>query len=84
MTRSAERADEFARQGLRPVMADVLLPESLANLPPVQSVLYAVGYDRAAGRSIEEVYVDGLRNVIDALPAGLERFIYVSSTGVVW
>jgi nucleoside-diphosphate-sugar epimerase len=81
-TRSAQQADEFARQGLRPIVADVLAPESLTNLPAVQSVLYAVGYDRTAGRSIEEVYVDGLRHVLDALPGRIERFIYISSTGV--
>jgi nucleoside-diphosphate-sugar epimerase len=82
MTRSEPRAAEFARQGLRPIVADVLVPESLSRLPAVQSVLYAVGYDRAAGRSIEQVYVDGLRHVLEALPGGVERFIYISSTGV--
>ncbi len=81
-TRSAQRADEFARQGLRPIVADVLDPASLTNLPAVQSVLYAVGYDRSAGRSIEDVYVDGLRHVLEALPDSPGQFIYISSTGV--
>ena len=82
MTRSEPRAAEFAHQGLRPIVADVLVPESLSRLPAVQSVLYAVGYDRTAGRSIEQVYVNGLRHVLEALPGGVERFIYISSTGV--
>jgi nucleoside-diphosphate-sugar epimerase len=82
VTRSESRAAEFARQGLRPIVADVLAPESFGRLPAVQSVLYAVGYDRSTRHSIEEVYVDGLRNVLGALPAGVERFIYISSTGV--
>jgi nucleoside-diphosphate-sugar epimerase len=82
ITRSDQRAQAFARQGLRPIVADVLDAESLRGLPQVRTVLFAVGYDRSAGRSIHEVYVDGLRRVVEALPDGVEQFIYISSTGV--
>ena len=37
--------------------------------------------DRSSGRSFREVYLDGLRNVLDRLPKP-SRFIYVSSTSV--
>jgi len=80
-TRKLERADELRRLGLDPVICDVLDPASLKQLPPVTTVCHAVGLDRAAGRSMREVYVAGLRNVLDALPRP-ERFIYISSTGV--
>ena len=80
-TRDPKRAREVAALGLTPVVCDVLQPESLTELPAAQTVLYAVGFDRTARRSMREVYVDGLRNVLDRLPAG-RRFIYVSSTSV--
>ncbi len=82
VTRSRERANELQKLGLLPLVADVTEPASLHDLPGANTVLYAVGYDRTAGRSIAEVYVDGLRNVLMALPANTGRFIYVSSTGV--
>jgi nucleoside-diphosphate-sugar epimerase len=75
------RADELRGLGLIPVIGDVTDPASLRGLPPAETVLYAVGLDRAAGRSMREVYVTGLANVLDALP-GPRRFVYVSSTGV--
>ncbi|HEX4608295.1 MAG TPA: NAD-dependent epimerase/dehydratase family protein, partial [Urbifossiella sp.] len=74
-------ADGLRALGLDPVAADVTDPASLTGLPRAATVLYAVGLDRAAGRSMRDVYVGGLANVLAALPAG-GRFIYVSSTGV--
>jgi len=38
--------------------------------------------DRSSGKSMREVYVQGLRNVLDALPSETGRLIYISSTGV--
>lgn len=67
--------------GLEPAVADVTDPASLTRLPAAPLVLYAVGMDRSAGRTMRDVYVGGLANVLAALPpAG--RFVYVSSTGV--
>ncbi len=80
-TRNPGYADEFTRQGWQPVICDVVDPESLANLPQVETVLYCIGLDRAAGKSMREVYVDGLKNVLESLPEP-ERLIYVSSTSV--
>lgn len=82
VTRSVEHAQHFERDGLRPIIADVADPSSLVDLPAAETVLFAVGYDRAAGRPIDAVYVDGLRHVLDRLPAATGRVIYVSSTGV--
>lgn len=65
-----------------PVVADVTDPETLRELPVADTVLYAVGYDRAAPQSIDEVYAGGVRNVIAALRQAPKRFIYVSTTGV--
>jgi nucleoside-diphosphate-sugar epimerase len=54
-------------------------------MPPPESVLFAVGYDRGAGASIHDVYVHGLRHCCDALRDRANRlrsFVYISSTGV--
>lgn len=80
--RSPASADRIAALGIEPVIADVLVPESLAQLPPAERLFYSVGFDRAAGFSMRSVYVDGLRNVLDALPPTVARLVYASSTGV--
>jgi nucleoside-diphosphate-sugar epimerase len=80
-TRRPARAEELARLGMEPIVCDVLDPGSLTQLPIVDGVLHCVGLDRAAGVSMCRVYVDGLANVLDALP-GEPRFVYVSSTSV--
>lgn len=74
-------ADSLASLGIEPVIGDVLDPASLRSLPTASTVLYAVGMDRSAGKSMRDVYVGGLGNVLDALPPG-GRFVYVSSTSV--
>lgn len=74
-------AGALAVLGVEPVVGDVLDPASLRGLPAAATVLYAVGMDRTAGKSMREVYVEGLRHVLDTLPA-CDRFVYVSSTSV--
>lgn len=82
VTRSPARGVEFAAEGIQPLVADLACDSQLTLPQGVRAVLFAVGYDRSAGQSIHEVYVDGLRRVIEALPDSVDRFIYVSSTGV--
>jgi nucleoside-diphosphate-sugar epimerase len=60
----------------------VLRPDSLRALPSADRVFYCVGFDRAAGASMRDVYVDGLKNVLQCLPPTLKRLVFVSSTGV--
>ncbi len=78
-TRSAVRAQELASVGVVPVVYDVL--SGGEPLPSVDTVLYAVGFDRHQGVSQREVYVEGLRRTLQRLPRP-RLFIYVSSTGV--
>jgi nucleoside-diphosphate-sugar epimerase len=54
----------------------------LPKLPPVDTLLCSVGWDRSSGQTIQQVYVEGLRNVLARLPAQVGRLLYVSSTGV--
>jgi nucleoside-diphosphate-sugar epimerase len=67
--------------GVEPIVADVLNPASLRSLPTVDTVLYAIGFDRASGASMRAAYVDGLANVLMQLPPP-QLFIYVSSSSV--
>jgi len=72
-----------APSAFSPVVADVTRPETLSGLPPAETVLYAVGFDRSRGVSRHQVYAEGLRAVLDALdPAVTRRVIFISSTGV--
>jgi nucleoside-diphosphate-sugar epimerase len=80
-TRRADRADELRRLGVEPIVCDVLDAVGVPVLPETAAVLYAVGFDRAAGRAMRDVYVGGLANVLARLPA-TGRLLYVSSTGV--
>ena len=82
VTRAKERAAEFRKRGLQPMVADVTRPETLGQLPAVETVLYAVGFDRRRAKSRWQVHVDGLGAVLDALPAETCRVIFISSTGV--
>jgi len=83
LTRSGQRAESLRNEGFSPVVGDVTDPQSLATLPAAETVLYAVGYDRSAAPSKRQVYVAGLKNVMDRL-AGMQpkRLVYISSTSV--
>ncbi len=52
VTRSPERANALKQQGLKPIVADVADPSSIAgDLPEAETVLYAIGFDAKAGKS---------------------------------
>jgi len=95
VTRSPSRAVEFAREHLGTIVADVTRPESLEELSlfpalarvtgsrlQLDTVLFAVGYDRRADPDIHTVYAHGIQNVLAALPSSVNRVIYISTTGV--
>ena len=81
-TRSAERAVELEGAGFEPVVLDVTRPETSASPPDVSHVMHCVGFDRAAGRSLREVRVDGLKRLCSRLVVGSPRLVYASTTGV--
>ena len=86
MTRSEDRAAVFADNGLQPVIADITdgqsLQEALAPLPPIDTIVFAVGMDRSKYSDIHDVYVEGLRRFIEHFTHPIEHLIYISSTGV--
>jgi nucleoside-diphosphate-sugar epimerase len=61
---------------------DVTEPGDWPELPQAQTILFAVGFDRTAGMPIQEVYVQGLRNLLQRVPPATQKLIYISSTGV--
>ena len=81
LVRTPSRLARLSEAGVEPIVADVAAPLPLPALPEVDTVVWAVGFDRTAGRSYREVHVDGLRRLLDAL-TGNPRLIFVSSTGV--
>lgn len=81
VTRSAEKARLLKADGIRPIVAD-LLTGPLSLPPDIRTVLFAVGYDRASITPINDVYARGVRRAIECVTASVQRFIYISSTGV--
>ncbi|HZL90043.1 MAG TPA: SDR family oxidoreductase, partial [Pirellulaceae bacterium] len=85
VTRAATRAESLRREGIRPLIADITaaFPTGERFWPAeIDTVLYAVGYDRGSAASIHDVYVGGLGKVLDGLTDSVKRLIYVSSVGV--
>jgi nucleoside-diphosphate-sugar epimerase len=82
LTRSIDNAQVLSKLGIEPLMGDVTRADSLNTLPESDTVLHAVGFDRSAVPSKREVYVDGLRNVLDQLTGRCGRFLHISSTSV--
>ena len=67
------------------VRADATDPASLDALPEADAVVFAASSGGRGADAAREVYVDGLRNVIEAYaerPSSPDRLVYTSSTGV--
>lgn len=83
-TRSEARASEFLEMQLHPIVLDTMdasTVEQLQNLH-FDTVIIAVGMDRARYDDVYQVYVKGLENVLKNLCDSTAQVIYVSSTGV--
>jgi nucleoside-diphosphate-sugar epimerase len=80
-TRSERRADELRHLGVKPVRYDVLDLASLPPLPRADTVVHSIALDRTSGRTMRDLYVGGLTNLLSLLPKP-RRFLYVGSTGV--
>jgi len=82
VTRSADHAVDLQNAGYQTTVADVTKADTLQDLPPADTVLFAVGYDRNQTDSIHQVYAGGVQNVLAMLPTSAKQVIYISSTGV--
>ena len=82
VTRTKERGEQLAKEGIRPLVKDIVADTQILLPQGVETILFAVGYDRGSGQTMHEVYAQGLKNAIRGVPDSVRRFIYVSSTGV--
>ena len=82
LTRREANASALNALGVETVLGDVTQPQTLGKLPQADTVLFAVGYDRTARPSMHDVYVEGLRNVLERIAGNTGQFVYLSSTSV--
>ncbi len=89
ITRNPEKAQKLAAQNCHPIVVDICDPaglsDAISDLENISSVLFSVGFDRNSDQQIEDVYLDGCRNVVTALTKKTSEnltFFYISSTGV--
>src|SRR5437868_6458407 len=82
VTRSSDRAETLAAQGIQPIVADLLASDQIQLPEGIRTVLFAVGYDRGSSQPIHDVYAGGIARALSSTPMNVERFLYISSTGV--
>ncbi len=74
-----------APKGLEKIVADLTKPGSLRGVKGVRQVVYAASAGQFADDAYRSIYVDGVAAALEfaksAVPA-VERFVFVSSTGV--
>ena len=82
---SSTNAKNLSAGGIHPIIGDVTtadgLPEAIRDLPEVDTVLWAVGFDRSAHASYRDVHVNGLLRTLQQIP-NKPRVVFISSTGV--
>ncbi len=81
-TRSIQKSEQLKKMGLQPILCDLMKRESLAHLPESKILLHAVAVDRHSRESMRALYIDGTRNLLDAVDQRCERIFYISSTSV--
>ncbi|MBL6711800.1 MAG: SDR family NAD(P)-dependent oxidoreductase [Pirellulales bacterium] len=74
------RPAELASVGITPVVADIG-GGTLPALPAVDTVFWAVGFDPSSGLSPRQLHVEGLEQLLAAVP-NPDRVVLSSSTGV--
>ncbi|MDF3980937.1 NAD-dependent epimerase/dehydratase family protein [Luteibacter sp. PPL201] len=80
----ALRRSEVAQgdDGVHWLRGDLTRPETLANLPAVDALVFAATPDRRDEAAYRAVFVDGLRHLLAALPSRPARTVFVSSSAV--
>ncbi len=75
------RGDGELPVGVQAIRADLCDVSSLAGLPSFDTVFYLASPDAGTSGAYRRCYLEGTRNLIDALP-GTPRFFLVTSTAV--
>lgn len=82
LTRSAERAATWRARGWTALVGELGQPDQLPAFPTVDTLLFAVGFDRSGGFDQRAIYVEGLHAVLKTLQGRVGRVIYISSSSV--
>lgn len=84
LTRSFEKAADFEKQGIRPIVADLTKPETLTQIPPAHFVVICPAPDEGTEAAYRAVYLQGVKNYLEAIKKHPKPFlvVYLSSTGV--
>ncbi|WP_435077217.1 SDR family oxidoreductase [Halococcus sp. AFM35] len=83
--RSADGHEAIERAGFDAIEADLTNPEDLTAVPDVDTLIFAASSGGRGAAAAREIYVDGLRTVIETFGAredSPDRLVYTSSTGV--
>ncbi|PYM12193.1 MAG: NAD(P)-dependent oxidoreductase [Verrucomicrobia bacterium] len=82
--RTSNAESELKDAGIQPLAADVTRPGDLAKLPaPFDWVVNCVSSTKGGVEEYRQVYLEGMRNLIEWLSAmPPKRFVYTSSTSV--
>jgi nucleoside-diphosphate-sugar epimerase len=80
LTRSEARVDELQSQGLEPIVGHWHSADSLV-LPAVDTILISVPHREDREQGIES-HIHGLKSILQKVPAGWSKLIYLSTTGV--
>lgn len=84
LRRNASAEAELTAAGVKPLVADVTRPETLAKLP--REFDWVVNCVASRGGSVEDyrrIYLQGTRHLLDWLaPSPPKKFVYTSSTSV--
>lgn len=76
------RSEAAAEEGITWLRGDLTKPASLAGLPAVEAVVHLATPDARDEAAYRAVYLDGLRHLVEALPAPPKRTVFVSSSAV--
>ncbi|NVK40557.1 MAG: SDR family oxidoreductase [Oceanospirillaceae bacterium] len=68
--------------GIHGIAADLTDPQSLRELPPCDLLVYCTAASQHDEAGYRAAYVDGLSNLLQALPAPPRHLIFTSSSGV--
>lgn len=76
------RQSSLLPTGVRPCSADLGDPATLRALPAVDYLLFTAAAEHSSEAGYRALYVEGLHNLLAALPAAPRRLLFTSSTGV--
>ena len=84
LTRSTEKAKEFEKQNIQPIVADLTKLETLSKIPSAHFIVICPAPDVSGEASYEQIYLKGIQNYLNAIQKNPRPslIVYFSSTGI--